>query len=81
MPFETSSQLRGVALALAAFGVFATHDVLIKYLGGSYSPFQIVFFSVLFGFPMVTFLMMRDAKEASLRPVYPLWTALRPEPP
>ncbi|MBF9059551.1 EamA family transporter [Rhodobacterales bacterium HKCCSP123] len=77
MPSEKATQLRGVALALSAFGVFATHDVLIKYLGGSYSPFQIVFFSVLFGFPMVTFLMMRDAREASLRPVYPLWTALR----
>jgi drug/metabolite transporter (DMT)-like permease len=77
MPPEKATQLRGVALALAAFGVFATHDVLIKYLGGSYSPFQIVFFSVLFGFPMVTFLMMRDAKEGTLRPVYPMWTALR----
>ena len=77
MSSENASQLRGVALALAAFGIFATHDVLIKYLGGSYSPFQIVFFSVLFGFPMVTLLMMRDAKEANLRPVYPLWTGMR----
>lgn len=74
---EKATQLRGVALALAAFGIFATHDVLIKYLGGSYSPFQIVFFSVLFGFPMVTLLLMRDAKESTLRPVYPLWTAIR----
>lgn len=74
---EQATNLRGVALALASFGVFATHDVLIKYLGGLYSPFQIVFFSVLFGFPMVTLLMMRDAKEANLRPVYPMWTVLR----
>ncbi|PWK60240.1 DMT family transporter [Roseicyclus mahoneyensis] len=77
MSSENATQLRGVALALAAFGIFATHDVLIKYLGGSYSPFQIVFFSVLFGFPMVTLLMMRDAKESNLRPVYPMWTGLR----
>ena len=77
MTTEKATQLRGVALALAAFGIFATHDVLIKYLGGSYSSFQIVFFSVLLGFPMVTLLMMRDAKEATLRPVYPLWTGLR----
>jgi hypothetical protein len=68
---------RGVLLALAAFGLYATHDAIIKYLGGSYSPFQIVFFSVLFGFPMVTFLMMRDARPGHLRPVHPWWTALR----
>jgi drug/metabolite transporter (DMT)-like permease len=77
MSSEKATQLRGVALALAAFGIFATHDVLIKYLGSSYSPFQIVFFSVLFGFPMVTLLLMRDAKGGTLRPVYPLWTVLR----
>lgn len=68
---------RGVLLALAGFGLYATHDAIIKYLGGSYSPFQIVFFSVLFGFPMVTFLMMRDAEPGHLRPVHPWWTALR----
>ncbi len=68
---------RGVLLALAAFGIFASHDAIIKYLGGSYSPFQIVFFSVLFGFPMVTFLLMRDAAPGNLRPVHPWWTAFR----
>jgi drug/metabolite transporter (DMT)-like permease len=36
-----------------------------------------VFFSVLFGFPMVTFLMMRDAQPGHLQPVHPWWTALR----
>jgi drug/metabolite transporter (DMT)-like permease len=77
MHAEKATTLRGAALALAAYGVFATHDVLIKYLGGSYSPFQIVFFSVLFGFPMVTLLLMRDARQGHLRPIYPLWTALR----
>jgi drug/metabolite transporter (DMT)-like permease len=69
--------LRGVLLALAAFGIFATHDAIIKYLGGAYAPFQIVFFSVLFGFPMVTFLMMRDASRENLIPVHPWWTAAR----
>jgi drug/metabolite transporter (DMT)-like permease len=77
MSSDNATQLRGVALALAAFGIFATHDVLIKYLGGSYAPFQIVFFSVLFGFPMVTLLLMRDAKAGTLRPVYPVWTMIR----
>ncbi len=74
---EANSNLKGVLLALSAFGIFATHDVIIKYLGGSYSPFQIVFFSVLFGFPLVTFMLMRDAREGHLRPVHPWWVALR----
>ncbi|MDG4649425.1 DMT family transporter [Roseibacterium sp. SDUM158017] len=77
MPLRENANLRGVLLALAAFGVFATHDVIIKYLGGSLSPFQIVFFSVLFGFPMVTFTLMRDPSHGNLRPVHPWWTAFR----
>ncbi|MBF9050961.1 EamA family transporter [Roseobacter sp. HKCCD9010] len=74
---EQNANLRGALFALLAFGIFASHDVVIKYLGGSYSPFQIVFFSVLFGFPIVTFLLMRDARPGNLRPVHPWWTAAR----
>ncbi|MCU4651641.1 DMT family transporter [Roseibacterium sp. SDUM158016] len=77
MAFSENTGLRGILSALAAFGVFATHDVIIKYLGGSYSPFQIVFFSVLFGFPMVTFLLMSDPERGNLRPVHPWWTGVR----
>ncbi|MBC6438209.1 MAG: DMT family transporter [Rhodobacteraceae bacterium] len=72
-----TANLRGALFALLAFAIFATHDVVIKYLGGSYSPFQIVFFSVLFGFPIITFLLMRDASEGNLRPRHPWWTAAR----
>ncbi len=72
-----SASLRGSFLALLAFGIFATHDVIIKYLGGSYAPFQIVFFSVLFGFPFVTFMLLRDAAEANLIPKHPWWIASR----
>jgi len=72
-----NTNLRGVIFALVAFAVFATHDVVIKYLGGSYSPFQIVFFSVLFGFPFITFLLMRDATEGNLIPRHPWWTMAR----
>lgn len=72
-----SSNLRGALLALFAFAVYATHDVLIKYLGGTYSPFQIVFFSVLFGFPFVTVLLLRDQTEANLFPTYPWWSLAR----
>ncbi len=74
---DRTPHLRGALLALLAFAVFATHDVIVKYLGGSYAPFQIVFFSVLFGFPIVTFLLLRDATEANLRPKYPWWIAAR----
>lgn len=72
-----SPNVRGALLALIAFGVFATHDVIVKSLGGSYSAFQIVFFSVLLGFPFVTVMLMRDATHGTLRPVHPWWMLLR----
>lgn len=74
---RTASSLRGALLALVAFGIFATHDVIVKTLGADYSPFQIVFFSVLLGFPLVTIMLMRDATDGNLRPRHPWWTALR----
>ena len=69
--------LAGTLFALVAFASFATHDVLIKFLGGSYSPFQMIFFSTLFSFPLVTFMLMKDTAGGNLRPVHPWWTALR----
>ncbi len=71
------SNIRGALLALMAFGVFATHDVVVKVMGGLYSPFQIIFFSVLFSFPLATVMLMRDTTPGNLRPVHPWWTALR----
>lgn len=71
------SNLRGALLALAAFGVYATHDVLVKFLGGSYSPFQLVFFSGLFGFPAMTIMLMSDRTDGNLIPKHPFWTAVR----
>ncbi len=68
---------KGAVLSLVAFGIFATHDVIVKYLGATYSPFQIVFFTVLFGFPLVSFMLVRDAAHDNLRPHHPWWTALR----
>ena len=53
--------LSGPLFALLAFGIYATHDVVIKFLGSTYSPFQIIFFSTLFSFPLVTFMLMKDA--------------------
>ena len=42
--------LAGPLYALLAFALYATHDVIIKFLGGTYSPFQLIFFSTLFSF-------------------------------
>ncbi len=68
---------RGALLALLAFGIYATHDALVKLLGSSYSPVQLIFFSVVFSFPLAMFMMMRDAHPGTLHPVHPWWIALR----
>ncbi len=72
-----SANAKGALLALLAFGIFATHDVFVKTLGAIYSPIQIVFFSVLFSFPLATVMLMRDAKPSTLLPRHPWWMALR----
>ena len=69
--------LRGAGLALVAYAIFATHDVFVKFLGEQYSTFQIIFFSVLLGFPLVTLMLMRDPTSGTLRPRHPVWSALR----
>ncbi|MEM9974987.1 MAG: DMT family transporter [Pseudomonadota bacterium] len=71
------ANLKGVAFAIAAFGLFATHDVVVKTLGASYATFQIIFFSVLFAFPLVVLMLMRDATKGTLIPAHPWWTAGR----
>lgn len=69
--------LSGPLYALVSFAIFATHDVLIKYLGGTYTPFQIIFFATLFSFPLVTLMLMADGTPGHLRPVHPWWTLTR----
>ncbi|WP_272490717.1 DMT family transporter [Mesobacterium pallidum] len=69
--------VKGALFALLAFAIYATHDVVIKVLGGTYAPFQIIFFSSLLSFPLVTFMLMQDVTHGNLRPVHPWWTALR----
>lgn len=71
------SNLKGALFSLAAFGVYATHDALIKTLGSSYSAFQLIFFSGLLGFPLVTLMLMRDRTDGNLIPKHPFWTAIR----
>ncbi|SFU15136.1 DMT family transporter [Sedimentitalea nanhaiensis] len=74
---DTTSNLSGALFGLAAFAIFSIHDVIIKYLGTSYSAFQIVFFSSLLSFPLITLLMIRDAQPGTLRPEHPWWMLLR----
>lgn len=69
--------LKGAAYALIAFAIFSTHDVVVKFLGGEYHAIQIIFFSVLLGFPLIVIMLINDRSDGNLRPVHPWWTALR----
>ncbi|WP_270725658.1 DMT family transporter [Shimia sp. Alg240-R146] len=69
--------IKAILVALLAFAIFSTHDVIVKYLGATFSPFQIVFFSGLFSFPLITIMLVRDPTQGNLRPVHPWWVALR----
>jgi S-adenosylmethionine uptake transporter len=71
------SNLKAVGFALAGFAVFSTHDVVIKVLGATYAPFQILFFSALLGFPLATLMLMTDKTPGTLRPVHPWWVLAR----
>lgn len=75
MSATNPANLRGALFALTAFAVYSSHDVIVKFLGGLYSPFQIIFFSTLFGFPVVAVMMMRDPADGNLRPRHP-WLVL-----
>lgn len=72
-----STQTRGILLALLAYGIYAGHDAVIKALGAQYSAVQIVFFSVLFSFPLTSLMAMGEAAPGTLRPRHPWWMALR----
>ncbi|WP_284323544.1 DMT family transporter [Cypionkella aquatica] len=76
MPLAQSN-LRGALLSLAAFGVYATHDVLVKLLGAHYSAFQLIFFSGLLSFPLISIMLMSDRTDGNLIPRHPYWSALR----
>lgn len=71
------SNLTGALLALLSFAIYATSDAIVKYMGASYSPFQNIFFSGLFGFPLVAILLMSDRSEDNLIPRKPATTLLR----
>jgi S-adenosylmethionine uptake transporter len=71
------TNVKGALLSLLAFGLYATHDAAVKFLGGTYSPLQIIFFSTLMSFPLVTIMLMRDPTDGNLRPRHPWWVAAR----
>lgn len=68
---------QGALLALLSFAIFSTHDVVVRVLGGTYSPIQLLFFTSLMSFPLVTIMLISDKTPGHLRPVYPWWMALR----
>lgn len=72
-----STTLAGALIGLAGFALWSVHDALVKSLGGDYATFQIVFFSVLMGFPLATLMLVQDRDPGTLRPVYPGWMAVR----
>ncbi len=76
-PVRLPSGPLGPVLALMAFGLYATHDVLIRILGETYNIVQIVFYMSLLGFPMLVLLQLRDPAPVSLRANNPGLMALR----
>ena len=67
-----SAPMKGALFAILAFAVFSTHDAIIKGLGGTYSVFQILFFSMLFGFPAMAMEMAAERALDNFRP-HNLW--------
>ncbi|MHA6265681.1 DMT family transporter [uncultured Aliiroseovarius sp.] len=73
----THTPVRGLGFAFAAFGVFATHDAIIKALGVNYAVFQIIFFAMLFAFVPMSILMLADRQVDNFRPRHPWLILLR----
>jgi drug/metabolite transporter (DMT)-like permease len=71
----SNSPVRGLGFAFLAFGLFATHDAIIKALGVDYSVFQIIFFAMLFAFVPMAVLVLFDQSTGNFRPRHP-WLLL-----
>lgn len=76
-PASLATSPLGPVMALLGFGIYSTHDVVVKYLGETFSVFQIMFFSGLFSFPLVIVLLMRDRTPGTLHAVHLWWSLLR----
>lgn len=77
MSSSSSSPALGSGAALLGFALYATHDALTKYLGSSYSVFEIIFFAMLFAFVPVAIIMLADKQQANFRPRHPWLVLLR----
>ena len=75
MSDTSQSPLRGLGFAFAAFGLFATHDAVIKLLGAQFAVFQIIFFAMLFAFVPMSVMMLADRQVDNFRPHHP-WLIL-----
>ncbi|MBW7921594.1 MAG: DMT family transporter [Rubellimicrobium sp.] len=71
------SNTKGSLFALLAFAIYSTHDAIVKHLGVDYSTFQIIFFSVLFSFPLAVLAIIGDSTPGTLKPAHPRWVLLR----
>ncbi|MCK0141429.1 DMT family transporter [Aliiroseovarius sp. F20344] len=75
MTDTSQTPLRGLGFAFAAFGLFATHDAVIKVLGANFAVFQIIFFAMLFAFVPMAVMMLADRQVDNFRPHHP-WLIL-----
>ena len=72
-----SDNVKGAVFALCGFAIFAIHDVLVRIVGGSFSPFQMLFFTSLLSFPLLTIVLVQDSTHGTMQPKHPWWVALR----
>ncbi|MCV2867516.1 DMT family transporter [Defluviimonas sp. WL0002] len=77
MSTHGGNNMRAALVMLCAMGVFATHDVVVKTLGATYSSMQLLFFGSLLGFPVVAVILLNDRRHESLRARHPGWVLLR----
>lgn len=74
---DGKSNGKGAAFALLAMAIYATHDTVVKTLGAQYSAVQIIFFSALLSFPILSVILLNDKRHGSLRPIHVGWVLLR----
>ncbi len=78
MSEHSKNNIAGAGYALLGMAIFATHDVVVKYLGAAhFTAFQIIFFAALLSFPVITLILMSDRSAGTLIPKHPYWIALR----
>ena len=72
-----NTTVRGLGYAFLGFAVFASHDALIKVLGGTYSVMQIIFFATLFSFVPMAVTILTDRTTGNFLPQHPWLVLLR----